>query len=389
MRFLRWPFSACPKHAGTERLALLVLAGVLASVIAAAQESASASVPPLPADNELGRLRHNLEEVSTDESNTLAQLARLELASRIGFRETQLLDHQIAGLQADAEKQTAQMRDFEAEVAGDERAIAAIYLAAYRQRRRPPLAGSSGREAQQFARRYGGRLAREQRVRINAFRLKSRELAMKRAQVQREIHELRMVQGARADKGRELATLRGRYKLLLGAVSRQKRAFTEGLQAMEAAVKTLPAPHEPSEAGGQPWHPPLKAPISTGFGHIIDPEYHTELPHPGLDYAAPDGTPVHAAAGGLVAYAKFLEGYGETVILEHAGGYLSIYAHLRQPLVKDGQSVAAGGLLGLVGDTGSLRGAYLYFEVRKNGEPVNPAGLFAKKEPVKHPVKKH
>ena len=390
MRFLRWLFTACPERGHAPRLAWLAFASVLTAFAAPAQqESTLAAVPPLPADSELGRLRHNLDEVSADESNTLAQLARLELASRIGMRETQLLDRQITGLQADAERQAVQMREFENDVAADERGIAAIYLAAYRQRRRPPLAGSNGREAQQFARRYGGRLAREQRERIAAFRLKTRELAAKRARVQREIRELHAVQGARADKGRELALLRGRYKLLLSAVSRQKRAYTEGLYAMETAVKTLPPPRENSPAAGLHWQPPLKAPVSTGFGHIIDPEYHTELPHPGLDYAAPEGMPVHAAAAGAVVYAKFLEGYGETVILEHPGGYLSIYAHLRQPLVSDSQSVPAGALLGLVGDTGSLRGPYLYFEVRKDGEPVNPAGLFAKKEPSKRkPVKR-
>ena len=390
MRFLRWLFTGFPERGCAGRRALLVLTGAGLAVFAVAQsEPAPAAAPPLPADNELGRLRHNLDEVSADESNTLAQLARLELASRIGFRETQLLDRQIAGLQADAERQAAQMREFEIEVAADERGIAAIYLAAYRQRRRPPLAESSGREAQQFARRYGGRLAREQRERIAAFRLKTRELASKRARVQGEIRELHAVQGARVDKGRELAALRGRYKLLLSAVSRQKQAYTEGLQAMETAVKTLPAPRDRAADTGAHWQPPLKAPVSTGFGHIIDPEYHTELPHPGLDYAAPDGTPVHAAAAGAVAYAKFLEGYGETVILEHPGGYLSIYAHLRQPLVSDGQRVEAGALLGLVGDTGSLRGPYLYFEVRKEGEPVNPAGLFAKiTKPNRKPAKR-
>lgn len=390
MRFLHWLFSGFAERDCAGRRALLVLAGAGLTVFAAGQSTPPpATVPSLTADNELGRLRHNLDELSADESNTLAQLARLELASRIGFRETQLLDRQIVGLQADAERQAAQMREFEIEVAADERGIAAIYLAAYRQRRRPPLAGSSGREAQQFARRYGGRLAREQRERIAAFRVKSRELAAKRARVQGEIRELHAVQGARADKGRELAALRGRYKLLLSAVSRQKQAYTEGLHAMETAVKTLPASRERSAEASPHWQPPLKAPVSTGFGHIIDPEYHTELPHPGLDYAAPEGTPVHAASTGAVAYAKFLEGYGETVILEHPGGYLSIYAHLRQPLVSDGQRVEAGTLLGLVGDTGSLRGPYLYFEVRKDGAPVNPAGLFAKiAKPNRKPVKR-
>ncbi len=331
---------------------------------------------PAPVDEELARLGKSLSSLSEDESSVLGQLSRLELASRIGQRETQLLDSQVAALRAQADRQAAEAKKMESEIDAEERAIAAIFSAAYRQRRRPLAGQALNYRSWLVYRRYGGFFARLDQGRVSAFRARVRELAVRRGRLEGQIRELRQVQSQRSLKGRELAELKQRYRLLLTAVSRQKKAYTEGLQAMESAVKKLPSGHGAAPAEGPlRWQPPLNAPVTVEYGHIIDPEYHTQLPHPGLDYSAAEGTPVRAAAAGKVALAQFLEGYGETVILEHAGGYLSIYAHLRKPLAAEGANVEKGALLGLVGDTGSLRGPYLYFEVRKNGNPVNPRSV--------------
>ncbi len=339
-----------------------------------AQEAAPVSAAPV--DEELARLNKSLSSLSEDESSVLGQLSRLELASRIGQRETQLLDSQVAGLKAQADRQAAEMKKMELEIDAEERAIAAIFSAAYRQRRRPLAGQALSYQSWLVYRRYGGFFARLDQGRIGAFRGKVREFAARRGRLENQIRELRQVQSRRSLKGRELGELKQRYRLLLSAVSRQKKAYTEGLQAMAVALKKLPVENRAAPAEGPlRWQPPLNAPVAVDYGHIIDPEYHTQLPHPGLDYNAAEGTPVRAAAAGKVALAQFLEGYGETVILEHAGGYLSIYAHLRKPLTAEGASVEKGALLGLVGDTGSLRGAYLYFEVRKNGNPVNPRSV--------------
>jgi septal ring factor EnvC (AmiA/AmiB activator) len=80
---------------------------------------------------------------------------------------------------------------------------------------------------------------------------------------------------------------------------------------------------------------------------------------------------------GEVVFQDWLQGYGHTVILDHHHGYLSVYAHLAEPAVRFGQRVARGGALGGVGDSGSLEGPQLYFELRRDGLPLDPAPWLA------------
>ncbi len=364
------------------RRAGFLLLALLSPAISRAQQGAPAAAEPR--DDELSRLRASLGEVKSEEDSALGQLSRLELAERIGRREAWLLDRQVNGLQEEARRQEAQARVLDASIGEQRRSIAGLFLAALRQRRRPALIRPLDYQAQAWHRRYGGQLARLEKQRIERWRDQVRELRQRRARLESQARELRRVHSLRADKGREVAALRARYQALLGEVGRRRKAYEEGLAAMSGTVKALPASRGRrggGETGAAEWRVPVKAKVSVPFGPITDPEYHTKLPHPGLDYDAADGTPVRAAADGKVALARYLEGYGETVILEHPGGYLSIYAHLRKPLAGEGDPVARGALVGLAGDTGSLRGAYLYFEIRRDGEPVDPRSLLDRRAP--------
>jgi len=94
--------------------------------------------------------------------------------------------------------------------------------------------------------------------------------------------------------------------------------------------------------------------------------------HDGIDIAAPVGTRVLAAADGKVIFSDVLRGYGNVVIVRHGGGYLTVYAHHRTNLVKEGQSVRQGEVLAEVGQTGRATGPSLHFEVRKDNLARNP-----------------
>ena len=94
--------------------------------------------------------------------------------------------------------------------------------------------------------------------------------------------------------------------------------------------------------------------------------------HSGVDLAAPAGSPVVAAADGVVAYANWLGSYGLLVTLRHASGFETRFAHLSRILVSPGQQVSRGQTLGLVGSTGRSTGAHLHYEVRQNGMAVDP-----------------
>ena len=96
--------------------------------------------------------------------------------------------------------------------------------------------------------------------------------------------------------------------------------------------------------------------------------------HEGIDIAVGQGTPVHAAAGGTVIYAGWMEGYGNLVVIDHGNGLSTAYGHNSSLASSVGQSVAAGQVIAYSGSTGHSTGPHVHFEVRVNGAPVDPLG---------------
>ena len=123
--------------------------------------------------------------------------------------------------------------------------------------------------------------------------------------------------------------------------------------------------------------PPVVAPIARGFGRVVDRDYQTETLRSGVEYDAPAGARVGAVAAGVVRYAGWFRGYGRMVILDHGDSYFSVSAHLAEMQVEVGDDVERGAAIGEVGETGSLGGAKLYFEIRRGGEALDPADWLA------------
>jgi murein DD-endopeptidase MepM/ murein hydrolase activator NlpD len=119
---------------------------------------------------------------------------------------------------------------------------------------------------------------------------------------------------------------------------------------------------------------PAAGVLTSGFGMRTHPVTGEHRLHAGLDIAAPAGTPVRAAAAGVVTFAGSLSGYGTTVTIDHGGGVSTLYAHQSSMAVRPGEPVAAGEVVGKVGSTGLSTGPHLHFEVRHNGSPQDPAG---------------
>ncbi|MAJ60162.1 MAG: hypothetical protein CBC48_09300 [bacterium TMED88] len=118
---------------------------------------------------------------------------------------------------------------------------------------------------------------------------------------------------------------------------------------------------------------PVSGRVRIPFGRIVDKQYQTETFHNGIEISAPEGETVIAVARGQVRYAGWFRGYGKIVILEHAQGYFTVSGHLEEWSVEVGEVLEAGEVLGRVGETGSLRGPGLYFELRKGRNPQDPA----------------
>lgn len=125
-------------------------------------------------------------------------------------------------------------------------------------------------------------------------------------------------------------------------------------------------------ADARPTRAPAPGYISSGFGVRADPFTGARAHHLGVDFDANHGDPVKAAADGIVSFAGWKNGYGNTVVVDHGDGYQTLYGHNQRNLVREGDVVRAGQQLAKVGSTGRSTGAHLHFEVHVNGRPVNP-----------------
>lgn len=117
--------------------------------------------------------------------------------------------------------------------------------------------------------------------------------------------------------------------------------------------------------------------IASGFGYRIDPVYKTVKMHAGLDFAAPQGTPIYATANGVVQSAgNSGDGYGNHVIINHGYGYETLYGHMFKVKARKGQKLKRGEIIGYVGNTGKSTGPHCHYEVHKNNRPLDPVYYF-------------
>jgi len=121
---------------------------------------------------------------------------------------------------------------------------------------------------------------------------------------------------------------------------------------------------------------PVDGMLTSSFGYRIHPISGEEGVHTGMDIAAPEGTPIHAAFFGTVSEVGVGEAFGNYVIIDHAGGMQTAYAHCSEIFAEEGIVLRAGDLIALVGSTGISTGPHLHFEIRLGGLRVNPEPLF-------------
>jgi len=153
-----------------------------------------------------------------------------------------------------------------------------------------------------------------------------------------------------------------------------------GTRRMASHLLTRTPESELRAAAGEMSNEELAWPLKEGhfvrgFGFVR--KVRKDLPHLGVDIAAAPGTPIHAAADGIVGYADDgVKGYGNLAILIHADGSVTSYAHCRKLLVVPGQQVKRGEQIAEVGTTGISKGPHLHFEYRRGGKPTNPMARF-------------
>lgn len=166
---------------------------------------------------------------------------------------------------------------------------------------------------------------------------------------------------------------------LLGMVRGERRLAERLAEARRARLDAVPLTIAPdptrsgfaAERGRLP--PPVAGRVAAGFGPRAHPEHGTTTFNNGLIFDAPHGAPVRAVHGGRVVYSGWYKGFGNLVIVDHGDDVHTLYGHLSSIRRARGASVSAGAVIGAVGDAGSLRGPQLYFELRVDRRPVDPA----------------
>lgn len=117
--------------------------------------------------------------------------------------------------------------------------------------------------------------------------------------------------------------------------------------------------------------------MASGYGPRIHPIYKTKKFHAGMDFSAKTGTPIYATGDGKIAKVRrSRRGYGNHVIIDHGFGYKTLYAHMSKYIVKKGQKVKRGDVIGFVGNTGTSVAPHLHYEVHKNGKKINPVNFY-------------
>ncbi len=360
--------------------------------------SAGGPWPIVRADTARAR---RLEKLQDEMKRLQGEMAGLAQRERGLLGEVARLDAEIALRRAELEEVSLRLRDTEDKLAESSRALETV--SAGQARRAPQLSarlreiykrGPAGLLARAIAPienaegldgfRYATYLSRRDAVQLSDWRSASRELAEQRSALSDERSRLSSLRADAAQKETELTAGRASRASLLWRIRGDREQHERAFGELEAAAQNLGRIVESVEGaparvgldvrkfrGLLDW--PAEGAVSAKFGTVVHPRFKTEVPHPGLDIDAPEGQPFRTIFDGRVAYAAPLNGYGLTVVVDHGNGLVSIYAHAAVLLVEAGESVVRDQELGRVGDSGSLRGPYLYFEMRDAGRPVDPS----------------
>ena len=224
---------------------------------------------------------------------------------------------------------------------------------------------------------YEALVQKEARARLDIVEARS-EVSTRLANLGEDAARLASLQELLALREGELLDRVEEQEGLLAEVEREVDNWEGQLAALEreeSSIRKLIA-GKTSSSGRAPGRliRPVPGPLDSSFGPRVHPIYGTVRMHNGLDLDGAMGDPIVAAEAGTVILAGAKGGYGQTVMIDHGGGMVTLYAHQSKLAVSVGQKVAAGERIGSVGSTGVSTGPHLHFEVRINGDPVNPAG---------------
>jgi murein hydrolase activator len=384
-------------------IVLLALAPGLAGL------SAFTADGPSETARELERIKREMEEKKKElkragrkERSVLAELDKIDRDIQAGSAE--LVDQQkrLQEAEAGAREIEANSASLNRELAGVKRAYGLRLRALYKMRRSgsagPFRADSLGGMVKQV--KYLGLIAERDRTIIRDYGGALDLLARQQSEIAEKREETLGRRRTVETRKAELESKRQKKAVILAAVRHEKGLSEQTLHELEDASVSLWAmikqdekgrrssreENAPSDRGNVslsgdksrlPW--PLEGAVLTRFGMQRHPQFGTMVFRRGIEIEARDGQAVRAVDGGQVAYADWYKGYGKLVILDHGNGFYTLYGNLSRVDLAKGDRAARGQVIGLAGETGSMKGPKLYFEIRRNGEAQDPLVWLARK----------
>lgn len=222
---------------------------------------------------------------------------------------------------------------------------------------------------------------------------------MRAAERQREEARVGMLSYKRSTEKQleEIRSVKKEKKVYLTKLTQEKESYERALQELERSASRIDSLLRELEArrralaarppagttaprgvkGSLPW--PAEGSVITHFGRQKHPTFNTYVQRKGIEIRTTEGSAIHAVMPGTVVYADWLKGYGLVIILDHANGFFSLYAHASKILTTVGAQVGSGQAIGETGDTGMTGENTLYFELREGAEPVDPLQWLARR----------
>jgi septal ring factor EnvC (AmiA/AmiB activator) len=333
--------------------------------------------------------KKKLEQVEKEEAAVINRLNEIEKRLLLESREYESIAKEIKQLQDDIHATRSRMLTMEQETDQQEQIVQQRISALYKYYRR------SGLRILLSSRNYNDLLRTEQALALIVGRdhdLLSRSLARLKKQRQHEaklqLHQSQLI-AARdriTEKRNQIKSTQAQRSSHLNKIQQEKSLQLKALrelekysQQLQKIIDTLPGKEKKYTSSGVRFskmrgklHFPVKGKIIGRFGRTAHPELKTYTYQKGITIKAPAGKPVKAVHDGRVIFADWFKGYGLMIIVDHGEHYYSLSAHASQLLKKVDDVVFAGETIAHVGDTNSIKGAGLYFEVRLRGKPQNP-----------------
>jgi len=339
-------------------------------------------------------------EARARETSVLAELEQVEQRLTDKLKDIARLDTRITRTQAEMTGLRGEIQQLQKQRASQEQALSRRLRAMYKVHAQggalPLLLSGDDQVARAVAVRHLTSLAALDARLIQEYRgtsdrlddrrrreeTRQRELADLKSDAKREQTEADRDAAQRRVLLAKVRDERAYHERLVGELTeaaRRLEAFIGDLQARQRRLARVPPPKGGiappgigfgTLRGRLPW--PTEGRIIAAFGAQVHPRFGTRTFRNGVDIEANEGREVSAVFTGHVIYTGWFKGYGNLIILDHDNEYYTLYAHMAEVGVKEGDDVRQGQRIGTVGDTGSLEGPRLYFEVRYQGKPQDP-----------------